>query len=186
MKRRKWMARLLAVAAMAVATTAWGGYNVWSNEYTLSQQQLQTAIESKFPARLRYAEVFTVDLRHPRLALNPTENRVVTTVSVSVQSQLPLVPLNGTIKLSSGLKYDSQARAIRLDNPTVDSIDFGELAAPYAQQLNEIGAIVAQRVLKDYPIYTFKPEQLRLNGKLFEPGAITVQADGIAVEVNAS
>lgn len=186
MKRRKWMGLLLAVAAMAATGAAWGGYNVWTNEYTLSQQQLQTAIEGKFPARLRYAEVIAVELKDPRLVLNPNANRVVTIIRVSVQSELPLPPLNGTIKLSSGLKYDSQAGAIGLHNPTVDAIDFGALAAPYAQQLNEIAAIVAQRVLKDYPIYTFKPDQLRLNGQRFEPGAITVQADGIAVEVNAS
>ena len=84
------------------------------------------------------------------------------------------------------MKYDSQARAIRLHNPTVDGIEFGALAAPYLHQLNEIGAIVAQRVVKDYPIYTFTPEQLHLNGQMFESGAITVQTDGIAVEINAS
>jgi len=44
--------------------------------------------------------------------------------------------------------------------------------------------VVAQQLLKDYPLYTFKPEELRFNGKDVEPGAITVAPDGIRVQVN--
>lgn len=185
MKRRKLMKSLLAVGALVVATTAWAGYNIWSNEYTFSQQQLQTALDSKFPQRFRYAEVFNVGLKNPRLTLNPAQNRVLTRVNVDVTSPLLLAaPLNGTITLSSALRYDKATRAILLDNPTVDSIDFSGVPAQYKPQLSQIGAAVAEQVLKDYPIYTFTRDELRLSGKTFEPGAITVQSEGIAVEIN--
>lgn len=185
--RRKLMKSLLGLSALSVAATAWAGYNIWSNEYTFSQKQLQSAIESKFPQQLRYAEVFNVNLKNPRLTLNPAQNRVLTQMSVSVLSPLLLAaPLNGAITLSSGLRYDKATRAILLDNPTVDSIDFSAVPAQYKQQLGQIGAIVAEQVLKDYPIHTFTSDELRLSGKTFEPGAITVQPDGIAVEINES
>ncbi|MNC83758.1 hypothetical protein D3C87_1216240 [compost metagenome] len=54
----------------------------------------------------------------------------------------------------------------------------------YNEQLNAIGAVVAQQLLKDYPLYTFKPEELRFNGKDVQPGAITVAADGIRVKLD--
>ncbi len=185
MKRRKLMKSLLAVGALVAATTAWAGYNIWSNEYTFSQKQLQTALDSKFPQRFRYAEVFNVGLKNPRLTLNPAQNRVLTRVNVDVVSPLLLAaPLNGTITLSSALRYDKATRAILLDNPTVDSIDFNGVPAQYKPQLSQIGAAVAEQVLKDYPIYTFTSDELRLSGKTFEPGAITVQSEGIAVEIN--
>ncbi len=183
--RRKLMKSLLALSAMAVGAAARAGYNIWSNEYTLSQKQLQSAIETRFPQQLRYAEVFNVYLKNPRLTLNPAQNRVLTQVSVNVLSPLLLAaPLNGAITLSSGLKYDKATRAILLDNPTVDSIDFSTVPAQYKQQLSQIGAIVAEQVLKDYPVYQFTSDELRLSGKTFEPGAITVQPDGIAVKIN--
>jgi len=186
-KRRTLVKTVLALGAMAAAAGAWAGYNIWSNEYTFSQKQLQTAIDSKFPQQLRYAEVFNVGLKDPRLTLNPDRNRVLTRVHVSVLSPLLLAgALNGAITLSSGLKYDRATRAVQLDNPTVDNIDFSNVPAQYKPQLSQIGAVVAQQVLNNYPIYTFTSDQLRLNGKTFEPGAITVQQDGIAVEINES
>jgi Protein of unknown function (DUF1439) len=181
----KSLLALSALGAMGVAATAQAGYNIWSNEYTFTQQQLQTAIERKFPLRLRYAEVFNVDLKSPQLTLNSPQNRVVTLVHVSVLSPLLLAaPLNGNITLSSRLKYDKATRAIRLDSPTVDAIDFSSVPSQFREQLNQIGAMVAEQVLKDYPIYTFTEDELRLSGKTFEPGEITVQADGIAVQIN--
>ena len=50
-------------------------------------------------------------------------------------------------------------------------------------KLTAIGGTVAQQVLDQYPIYTFRPEQLRYGGRDVEPGAITVLPDGIKVEV---
>ncbi|AIY40993.1 putative transmembrane protein [Collimonas arenae] len=181
----KSLLALGALSSLSIAASAWAGYNIWSNEYTFTQQQLQTTMARKFPLRLRYAEVFNVDLKSPQLSLNSPQNRVVTLVNVSVVSPLLLpTPLNGTITLSSRLKYDRAARAIRLDSPTVDTIDFSSVPPQYKQQLNQIGAVVAEQVLKDYPIYTFTADELRLNGKTFEPGEITVQTDGIAVQIN--
>ncbi|MES2105041.1 MAG: DUF1439 domain-containing protein [Pseudomonadota bacterium] len=179
------MKSLLALSAMAVEAAAWAGYNIWTNEYTLSQKQLQSVIETRFPQQLRYAEVFNVNLKNPRLTLNPAQNRVLTQVSIDVFSPLLLAaPLNGAITLSSGLRYDKATRAILLDNPTVDSIDFSAVPAQYKQQLSQIGAIVAEQVLRDYPVYNFTSDELRLSGKTLEPGAITVRPDGIAVEIN--
>ena len=175
------------IAGMTMSTAANAGYNVWTNDYTLPLADLQTAIERKFPARLRYAEVFEVYLSNPRLTLNVTENRVITLMNLKVISNLLLAaPLTGTLALSSRLKYDPSGRAIRLDAPSVDRINVDGFAAQYAQQLNAIGAVVAQQVLNDYPIYTFKPGELRLGGKTFEPGTITVQSDSIVVQVKES
>ncbi|AMP14099.1 hypothetical protein CPter291_1833 [Collimonas pratensis] len=187
MKRRTLVKSLLTLGALGAAGGAWAGYNIWSNEYTFTQQQLQSALERKFPLRLRYAEVFNVDLKTPQLSLNAPQNRVITLVHVSVLSPLLLAaPLNGNITLSSRLKYDKVTRAIRLDSPSVDTIDFNSVPTQYREQLKQIGAMVAEQVLKDYPIYTFTADELRLNGQTFEPGEITVQADGIAVQINES
>ncbi|PUA16524.1 DUF1439 domain-containing protein [Glaciimonas sp. PCH181] len=174
----------LAVAGLTATSVANAGYNVWTNNYTLPLADLQARIEPHFPANLQYAQVFQVQLSHPRLTLNVADNRVVTVVDMKVVSNLLLAaPITGTLTLSSRLKYDPPSRSIRLDAPRVERVDVGGIGAQYAQQLNAIGAVVAEQVLNNYPIYTFKPEDLRLGGKTFEPGAITMQTDGIVVEV---
>ena len=92
-------------------------------------------------------------------------------------------PLQGTLAISSALKYDPVRRAVLLDHPSVERVDVNGMPPAYCQQLTAIGGTVAQQVLDQYPIYTFRPEQLRYGGRDVEPGAITVLPDGIKVEV---
>lgn len=171
--------------AMLVAASAWAGYNVWTGDYTFSRQELQDAVDKRFPARLRYAQVLDVQLTHPRLLLDEANNRVTTQMDAQVSNTLlPAPPINGTLSLSSGLRYDPAKRAVLLDNPSVERVQVAGMPAQYGEQLNAIGAVVAQQLLRDYPLYTFKPEELHVAGKDVEPGAITVLADGIKVQVN--
>ena len=171
--------------AMLVAASAWAGYNVWTGDYTFSRQELQDAVDKRFPARLRYAQVLDVQLTHPRLLLDEANNRVTTQMDAQVSNTLlPAPPINGTLSLSSGLRYDPARRAVLLDNPSVERVQVAGMPAQYGEQLNAIGAVVAQQLLRDYPRYTFKPEEMHVAGKDVEPGAITVLADGIKVQVN--
>ncbi len=182
--RRSLSTVLLCTTLLAVAGSSWGAYNIWTNEYTFARQDLQSAIATQFPRKLRYMEIFEVNLSNPRLSLDAQNNRLVTTVDAQIDNQLLLArPVTGTLAISSALKYDAAARAVRLDTPTVDKIDIAGVPAQYAPQLNALGNSAAEQILKDYPIYTFKPEQLEMNGKRFEPGAITVEKDGIKVEI---
>ncbi|EJL92019.1 Protein of unknown function (DUF1439) [Herbaspirillum sp. CF444] len=185
--RRACSAAVLGCAALAaIATTgiSRAAYNVWTNEYTFPRADLQSAIATQFPRKLRYMEMFDVNLSNPRLSLNEKTNRLITTVDAQIDNKLLMnKPVTGTLSMSSALKYDTATRAVRLDAPAVEKVDIAGVPAQYAPQLNAIGNAAAEQVLKDYPVYTFKPEQLEMNGKRFEPGAITVLSDGIKVEI---
>ncbi|WP_115666531.1 DUF1439 domain-containing protein [Cupriavidus taiwanensis] len=174
---------LLAAACVAGTAPALAGYNIWTGEYSLTRQELQTELDKRFPATLRYAEVVSVRLSHPRLVLDEASNRITTHVDARLTNTLlPAPPVDGKLALNSGVRYDPARRAVLLDNPTVQQVDVTGMAQ-YREQLNAIGAVVAQQLLKDYPIYTFKPEELRVGGKEVEPGAITVGKDEVRVEV---
>lgn len=174
---------MLAAAALAVATAAHAGYNIWTGDYTFTRQELQQAVDKRFPATLRYAQVVSVQLTHPRLVLDDANNRITTQMDAQLTNGLAASPpVNGTLSLNSGLRYDRTQRAVLLDNPTVQDVQVQGMAL-YKEQLNAIGAVVAQQLLKDYPIYTFGPDELRFGGKEVEPGAIKVEPDGIRVEV---
>ncbi|AQV99085.1 DUF1439 domain-containing protein [Cupriavidus necator] len=175
---------LFAAACVAAgASSAFAGYNLWTGEYSLTRQELQTALDKRFPATLRYAEVVSVQLSHPRLVLDEANNRVTTHVDARLTNALlPSPPVDGKLALNSGVRYDPAKRAVLLDNPTVQQVEVAGMGQ-YREQLNAIGAVVAQQLLKDYPVYTFKPEELRFGGKDIEPGAITVGKDEVRVEV---
>jgi len=176
---------LAAAALAAVALAAHAGYNIWTGEYTFTRDELQQALDKRFPATLRYAQVVSVQLSHPRLVLDEAANRVTTQVDAQMSNALvPTPPVNGTLALNSGIRYDAARRAVLLDNPTVQDVQVQGVDPQYGQQLNAIGAVVARELLRDYPIHTFGPDELRVGGKEVVPGAITVAGDGIRVQVN--
>jgi len=175
---------LLSSILLSAAGTCRAAYNLWTSEYTFPRQALQTAIATQFPHQMRYLQMFEVTLSNPHLSLNPDSNRLLTTVDIQIDSQLLLKkPVAGSLSMSSALKYDAATRAVRLDAPMVEKIDITGVPAQFAPQLNAVGNAAAEQILKNYPIYTFKPEQLEMDGKHFEPGAITVLSDGVKVEI---
>ncbi|MGT2437029.1 hypothetical protein ACU4GH_15470 [Bradyrhizobium betae] len=114
-----------AVTALTMlgAATAWAGYNVWTGEYTFTREELQAAVEKRFPATLRYGRVIDVQLTHPRLVFDGANNRVTTQMDAQLgNTLLPAPPINGTLSLSSALKYDPAKRAVLLDNPSVERV----------------------------------------------------------------
>lgn len=186
---RRDMLRLVSLGALGlilapVMRPARAAYNLWTGEYTMTRQEIETAVDKRFPTTLRYGQLLSVELTHPQLGFNPQANRVNTQVDAQVANVLiGGQPMKGVIAMSSALKYDPVKRAVVLDNPSVERVDVDGMPPAYGQQLSAVGGTVAQQVLNQYPIYTFKPEQLRYGGRDVEPGAITVLPDGIKVEI---
>jgi hypothetical protein len=91
--------------------------------------------------------------------------------------------VSGVLTLSSQLEYDPQSRSVVLRSPNVDNVSVDGNAQVYAQQINAAAALMATQLLANYPVYTFKPEQLQFAGVNYEPGTITVLTNGIRVQI---
>lgn len=180
--RRRLLRTLLGAVALPAPLAALAGFNFFTSEYTASREELQAQVAKRFPVQQRYAEIFTVALRDPQLSLDARNNRAAITAVLSIASPLLRPPsVEGLVSVSSALKYDPAARAVRLDRPQADRIELQGLTGRDAERLQQIGAVVAQELLRDQPLRTFKPEELTVGRKTYEIGDITVQDDGITV-----
>ena len=178
--------QLAATALLTLALTAGAqaAYNVWTSQYRFSKQELEAAIAPQFPRKMRYMEIFEVTLSNPRLGMDAAQNRLTTMVDAQIANPLLLPrPVSAALTMSSGFKYDAPTRSLRLDAPKVENVDSKDLPPQYARQLTALGNAAADQLLRDYAVYTFKPEQLEMNGKRFEPGQITVEQDAVKVEI---
>jgi len=188
-RTRRRLVLQMAVAAVAgvgslAAVPAHAGYNIFTGEYSVPQAELQARIETRFPLRLNYAQVFDVQVTKPRLGLDAGSKRAGVTVDLLVRSPLLARPLAGVLVISSKLRYDAGTRSVRLVEPNADRIDFQGLAADDARQLQAIGQVVAQQALQDYPLHTFQPEDLRYGNRVFTPGEIFVADGAIVVKLD--
>jgi hypothetical protein len=184
--RRRILQTLFALGAAAGASMpALAGYNIFTETYTVPRADIVAQITKRFPLRLRYASIFEVQLTHPRVEFDATANRLRIAVDALIANPLFLPqPMPGVLALSSALKYDAASRAVRLDQPDADRVALQGLSGRDAEQLQALGSVVAQQVLRDYPLHTFGPEDLRYGNRTFEPGAITVTAEGVTVQLH--
>jgi hypothetical protein len=127
--------------------------------------------------------VLDVALSNPVVGLLPDTNRVSVRVDARLASPFLQQPVNGVLTLSSQLEYDPQSRSVVLRSPNVDNVSVDGNAQAYGQQINAAAALMATQLLANYPVYTFKPEQLQFAGVNYEPGTITVLTNGIRVQI---
>ncbi|RQH09851.1 DUF1439 domain-containing protein [Paraburkholderia dinghuensis] len=187
-KRVSRRAFLLAACAAAGTATSLGAcatgiFPFIPDHYTFSQQQVQDAVQRKFPYRRQMQQLFDVSLTNPVVMLEPDRNRIAVQLDAQLASPLIRQPVSGVFTLSSELAWDSASRSVVLKSPSVDRVDMQGAAAAYGQQVGAVVALAATQLLDNYPIHTFKPEQLQFAGVSYEPGTITILTNGIRVQI---
>jgi hypothetical protein len=182
---RAALAAPLVVAGVAVAPRASHAaiFPFIPNHYTFSQKDVQRAVARKFPYQRAVAQLFSLTLANPVVALLADANRVAVTMDAHLASPFLTRPVDGALTLSSQLAYDPGSLSVTLKDPSVDRVDVGANVAQYAQQIDAAATLAATQLLANYPIYTFKPEQLQFAGQHFEPGTITILSNGIRVQI---
>ena len=182
--RRRLLLLLGGAAVLQIPSIALAAFDFFLSEYSATRAELQAAIAKRFPLRQRYAELFTVTLRDPQLGLDPANNRLSITAQLDIASPLLRPPgVEGWVTVSSALRYDAPARTLRLDRPRADRIEIQGLSGRDAERLQQIGAVVAQELLRDQALHTFDAKDLTVGNKVYEIGTITVQHDGIKVQI---
>ncbi|CAN5918363.1 hypothetical protein BH11PSE13_BH11PSE13_41610 [soil metagenome] len=182
--RRRLVGATLLAAVLPSSAPAFAGFNFFTNEYTASRGELQAQIVKHFPVAQRYAELFTVGLREPQLRLDARSNRAAVTAVLSIAS--PLLrpsPIEGVVAVSSALKYDVATRSLRLDQPKAERLELQGVGGRDAERMQQIGALVAQELLRDQVLRSFTAEELTVGRKTYEIGDITVVDDGIKVQL---
>ena len=171
-------------ATLHLWTYAQAGFDFFLSEYSATRAELHDEMSKRFPLQQRYSDLFTVTLRDPQLGFDAANNRLEVTALMNIASPL-LRPaaLEGLVSISSALRYDAPARAVRLVQPRADRIELQGLSGRVAERLQQIDAVVAQELLRDQALHTFDAKDLTVGSKVFEIGDITVQQDGVKVQL---
>lgn len=170
---------LLAIATTFLLTSCAGLFG--PREVELPLYKLQEAMDRKFPFNNRYLELFDISVSHPRLALQPDTNRIVTNLDAVIAPSILNKAWTGSLALSGVLRFDTSRNAIILAEPRMDKFMLDGVDARYTNQFAKIGALLAEQILKDAPLYTFRPEDFRYAGANFIPTKITTRSDSLVV-----
>jgi hypothetical protein len=157
----------------------------------LGQDELQKIVEQAFPIDRRLLEALDVSVTAPRVRLLPERNRLATRLDIETRDRLFGGQWRGRLALDSALRYEPSDRSVRLVQVRVSEflLDGAAGGAGGAGgntgrrlQVDRLGAVLAERVLEDLPIYRLTPErEARLIGSGLTPGAITVTSRGVEI-----
>ena len=181
--RRQWLrAGLAATLLPAVSLPARAGFNFFESEFTATRDELQAELARRFPITRRYGELFLVSLHDPQLVLDGSANRATLALRLVISSPV-LQPssVGGQVAISSGLHWDAEGLSVRLQDPRAEELRIDGVTGNAAQNLQRIGAAVAQEALQGYPLHTFRPDELRFGLKTYQVQSINIGDDAIKV-----
>ncbi len=173
--RSVWLA-MLVVALLASCASMYGPRNV---EIPLSR--LQEAVASRFPFNNRYLDLLDIHLTNPRVSLLPDSNRILTSMDAAIAPPMTSKTWSGNFSVSGQLKFDPSRNALVLGEPRVETFNVSGLDPLYANRIAALGSILAEQLLKDVPLYTLRPQDLRYAGTAFSPTKITTTPNALVV-----
>jgi hypothetical protein len=147
----------------------------------VSRQQLQSALERRFPHEARAAGVLALNIGVPRLELLPQANRVRLDFALEASDRIVRSSHRGELAVSFGLRYEPSDASVRAANVRVEQLAVRGLPADWRFPLERAGAALAENLLEDSVLHTFRPEELaRARG--WTPGTIRVTPGGLRIE----
>ena len=170
-----------AIAAIACAVLASCSTLIGPRDVHVSLAKMQQGLERRFPIDKRVLSVLDVKLTQPQLSLQPERERVALSVDASVMPPFIRQTWRGSLAMSGRLVLDAQRNAVYLSEASVDKVNIAALDESQQRQFAKVASLVADQLMHETPIYTFKPEELRYAGVQFVPTRIQTTSSGLTV-----
>ena len=151
--------------------------------FTVSESQLQQKLSDKLaktPA-ISLLKIFDVVLTNPSIKLDPATERINTGMDALVSNPLFGKPMSGRANISGKLRFDAATQSVLLTEPKVESINIDTLNPRYNELITALAGRLGGDFLNDLPLYTLKPDDLKVAGITFNPKAIKVGAQGLMI-----
>lgn len=167
-RRALLLATGLALAGLLAACASLIG----PRQFEVSQQRLQEGLAKRMPLHQRVLAVFDVELSHPQLEIPADNGRIVLTLDATVTPLLARRSWHATMTLSGRLLVDPARNAVMISDARVERFASDGMDEGRANQLASAANLISDRLVREMPLYTFKPEDLRYGGMQFAVGSV--------------
>lgn len=150
--------------------------------YTVSAEQLQLAVDKRFPLRYPVGGLLDLNVESPRLRLLPETNRLATDMVVMAAGPVLRRSYSGAFEVDFGLRYEASDQTIRAHQLRVNALRFPDLPPGPAELLNAYGPALAEQTLQNVVLHQLRPQDLALpNAMGLQPDSITVTPQGLLI-----
>lgn len=182
--RRAVCARLLGIAALPLLAcgllTSCAGL-VGPRQVEVPLEKLQRNLGQRFPLSQRALGVFDIQLSNPQLATLRDNDRIALSADLTVSPMLVRQSWRGGLALSGRLVVDSVRNAVFLSDAQVDRFAIDGIGEAQQRQIAGAANILADKLIRDVPLYSFNPDDLRYAGVRFVPTAIRTTPTSLVI-----
>ena len=175
------MAKKLILPVIACGLLASCAALIGPRQLDVPTTRLQEGLDRRFPLNNKAMALLDVQLTHPQLTMLPDSNRVALSLDVSVAPPFIRQSWNGNVAMSGRLAIDNVRNAVYIRDAHVDTVNINGVDEEKQRQFKLIANLVADQMIKEVPLYNFRPEDLRVAGVQFVPTAIMATSRGLVV-----
>ena len=174
---------VLTAGAIAASTLLLASCStlIGPRDVTISQAKMQQGLERRFPIDKRLLSVIDVKLFNPQVTLQPERERVALAIDATATPPFVRQQWRGNLQLSGHLVFNAQRNAVYLSEASVDKVAIAGMDEAQQRQFAKIASLLADQLMHETPIYTFKPDELRYAGVQFVPVSINTTSAGLVV-----
>jgi hypothetical protein len=158
MRARRWVSVGLLVGMSALAGCA----TPKPKNIDIPQAQLQEVVARRFPYAARWLDAIDITANAPRLTLQPGANTIGADIEISAADRLFGHNYRGALTVASGLRYEPMDDTVRFTGVKVSRFGVEGLPAAYAPETARLGALLAEQLLENYPIYTLPRDKAQM------------------------
>jgi len=131
-------------------------------EVKITEDQINDALDEKFPVSETYLNILEVKLESASAQLTDGSNRMLVsfTASVVLKDNGTERTFNSTIDVSTGIGYNPETGGVILINPVVENLHIDNFPEEHLEVFTEFVDILVGVVLDGYTIYVLEPEDI--------------------------
>lgn len=184
MHRRFFLNAARFIVSCAMVVTLLGCASVAAQpRFTVTAEQLQQAVATRFPLRYPVAGLLDLALQPPALKLLPAQNRINATMAVEASGQALHRKQAGTLEVEFALRFDVSDRTLRATALRFKRLSFPGLRPEASEMLNLYGEALSEQALLEVALHQLKPQDMAMADALgMQPGSITVTDKGLVID----
>ena len=153
---------IICVVALALAAALW---YVHGKRYdiVITQQQIDEALQAKFPMSKTYLAIFQIEYSNPHVILLPATDRIEVGLDAELNIRLgsQTKKLGGTVTATTGLSYRSETNQFFLSEPKIEKMSIQGIPQKYVDKVTSLSSNTVREYLQKYPVYTLRAKDTK-------------------------
>jgi hypothetical protein len=148
---------------------------------TLSAEQVAEALGRRIGIDKKMLDLLQVRVEKPKVTFDQQTQRLRADLEVSLSHPFSTQPLTGRAGISGGIAYDAKSLTVALLDPRIERFEIDGAPRALKDSINRLGSALGGELLQSYPLFTLKPQDLKVGGHDYEVKGFEVLSDAIKV-----